>query len=533
MASRKILIALGVAALMAAAGLAVANLFLGDLNQDEGWYLNAARLVHGGRQPYRDFAFTQGPVMAWTYGAAWPVIERFGVAGGRALTAGLGLAAALVAALLARRLAPVGARGAAGLCAFMLAAVNVYQSYFCTVVKTYALVALLVGLAFLALSGIRADARSRWRMAALAALAGAVFALAAATRISAGFMIPLVTVWLWLRRREQGVAVVVGFVLGAGATLACVFLPFVIQSWEALRFGLLEYHAARRPGSLGMALALKIGSICRLAQAYPVVLGVAAALGVVWVVKRDWLKEQERDDARLPLLGLMLASVAGVGLVHWAAPFPYDDYQVTLAPLLATVLAVGLVRVADRLQAVVPATVVLGLISVVGVCGSPMIQNWFIRGQDRIWWRMKTRPPLAVLQSVAREVKAMAGADRRLLTQDLYLAVEAGLEVPDGMALGPFCYYPGWDTARAGRLHVLNRERLAALLEQDPPSIAVFSGYGLAIRAPEVTELTREEQADLWELVNRRYAVAAEFPEFGQAATVLKVMRRKGLETSP
>jgi hypothetical protein len=280
-----------------------------------------------------------------------------------------------------------------------------------------------------------------------------------------------------------------------------------------------------------MALALKIGSVCRLAQAYPVLLGVGAALGVAWIAKRDWFTA--RDHQRLPLTGLMLACVAVVGLVHWAAPFPYDDYQATLAPLLAAALAVGLVRVADRFQATLPVVIVLGVLSVVGVCGSPMIQNWFVRGQDRIWWRMKSQTPLAGLQSVAREVKALAGAERWILTQDLYLAVEAGLSVPDGMALGPFSYYPAWDTERARRLHVMNRERLAELLERDPPVLAAFSGYGLAIRAPEVSELTREEQGDLWAMVNGRYAVVGEFPEFGQAATVLKVMRRKGAEGEP
>jgi hypothetical protein len=217
-------------------------------------------------------------------------------------------------------------------------------------------------------------------------------------------------------------------------------------------------------------------------------------------------------------------------LVHWAAPFPYDDYQVTLAPLLAAALAVGMMRVAARLQVVAPVAVVLGLVSVIGVCGSPMIQNWFVRGQDRIWWRMKTQTPLQTLQAAARQVKGMAGSDRRILTQDLYLAVESGLKVPDGMALGPFCYYPAWDTLRAGRLHVLNRERFEAMLKEEPPAVAAFSGYGLAIRAPEVSELTREEQDCLWRLVHSRYILASELPEFGQAVTTLKIYRRRGAD---
>ena len=41
-----------------ALALAAANLWLGDLNQDEGWYLYAARQLSKANS-YRDFAFPQ------------------------------------------------------------------------------------------------------------------------------------------------------------------------------------------------------------------------------------------------------------------------------------------------------------------------------------------------------------------------------------------------------------------------------------------------------------------------------------------
>ena len=47
--------------------LAFAAVWLGGLNQDEGWYLYAARLVGEGKLPYRDFFFTQGPVLPFIY----------------------------------------------------------------------------------------------------------------------------------------------------------------------------------------------------------------------------------------------------------------------------------------------------------------------------------------------------------------------------------------------------------------------------------------------------------------------------------
>ena len=48
---------------VAAAILAVAAVWLGALNQDEGWYLYAANLVSEGKMLYRDFFYTQGPLL--------------------------------------------------------------------------------------------------------------------------------------------------------------------------------------------------------------------------------------------------------------------------------------------------------------------------------------------------------------------------------------------------------------------------------------------------------------------------------------
>ena len=60
---------------------AFAALF-GNLNQDEGWYLYAAQRVAEGAMPYRDFFFTQGPVMPYVYGALEQVWAPMGVLGG-------------------------------------------------------------------------------------------------------------------------------------------------------------------------------------------------------------------------------------------------------------------------------------------------------------------------------------------------------------------------------------------------------------------------------------------------------------------
>ena len=164
--------------------------------------------------------------------------------------------------------------------------------------------------------------------------------------------------------------------------------------------------------------------------------------------------------------------------------------------------------------------------SVAASFSSPVNQSWFVRGRDRIWWKVKDKPVLRQLQQVGAWVAEQAGFDRVLLTQDTYLAVEAGMSVPPGLEMGPFSYFPDMPRDRAERLHVLNREMMADLLSGSPARIAAFSGYGLAIRSPEVTELSADEQEALWGIVERRYEEIAKIHDFGQAFTTLRVLAR-------
>ena len=167
------------------------------------------------------------------------------------------------------------------------------------------------------------------------------------------------------------------------------------------------------------------------------------------------------------------------------------------------------------------------LVSLAGAVSSPLNQGWVIRGRDRIWWRLKEEPPLRRLQKTAARVRALAGPDGLLLTQDTYLAVEAGLRVPRGMELGPFCYYPGLTTAQARAQHVLNRPLFESVIRDCGARVAAFSGYGLAIRAPEIVKLPPEEQAALLAVVLSVYQPAGTVADFGQGDTVLAVYTRR------
>ena len=131
--------------------VAGANIFLGNLNLDEGWYLQAAVNVSAGKMPYRDFFFTQAPLLPRVYGWLLPFWGGNGVLGGRILTFLVGLNAAWLATIAVRLYVPLRRCHAAAFTVFMLLACNVYHSYFTVIPKTYALASfcLTLGLAVL------------------------------------------------------------------------------------------------------------------------------------------------------------------------------------------------------------------------------------------------------------------------------------------------------------------------------------------------------------------------------------------------
>ncbi len=136
-------------------------------------------------------------------------------------------------------------------------------------------------------------------------------------------------------------------------------------------------------------------------------------------------------------------------------------------------------------------------------------------------------PDLAALEKVGAHLLEKLGPDGLLLTQDTYLAIEAGANVPHGMEMGPFCYYPDMPRDRAEKLNLLNQEMMAETLMQARAPVAAFSGYGLTIRSPEIEEISSNDWKALRAGLESAYTKTAEVPNFGQAFTTLEVFERR------
>ncbi len=499
--------------------IAVANIVLGNLNLDEGWYLQAAANVAAGKMPYRDFFFTQAPLLPRVYGLLLPLWAPAGILGGRIVTAVIGLFAALHAAAAVRLLVPAPRRFAASFTVFALLACNVYHSYFTVIPKTYALASfcLTLGLAVL----IRAHGERGRNACILAATGGFWLAAAASTRLSLGVALPITGLWLLASHRRHGFAWFF-FGIGGFVGLGLFLLTCALRDWDAFVFANF-FHGARAGGGI----ALLAGSVSRLARNYlPAVLMALAAGAMAW--RYDWRPFRHALRTAAP----WLAVFAGIFIVHAISPFPYDDYQVPGMPILVCVIASvfwnTLPEADDASEWRTRRVVLASLLAVSAICAftSPLNESWVMMRKDRFWVEMKSEPDIFKLRRIGRKLREASGGGE-LLTTDTYLAVEARAPVPAGLEMGPFGYFPNLGDEEARRFHVLNRNLLAELAAITPAKCAAFSGYAFAMAAPEMRKIPEAEREELIGIATSRFEPAETFSDFGQEHTELRTWLRK------
>ena len=495
--------------MFAFAVLGAAAVWLGGVNQDEGWYLYAANLCAEGKMLYRDFFFTQGPEMPRYYRTFTWVWGNWGLLGARIFTLTLGAAGIGFAMGLARHLAPEGRKSEAALVTFLLLGCNLYHLYYVAIPKTYALAAMFVMMGFLLLA---VGKKEIFRLGA-----GLVLAYAAGTRISLGAILCVIGLWMLCSRQWKSL---LWFCIGGFGGLALVYGPCLCD--PGARAGLIaaqQYHAARG----GFDLVWAVGSLSRLVRWYlPVfiVLGLGWGLksksGVVVVQRND-----ENSTVRLPTTttALLLWGFLAVFAVQMLAPFPYEDYQVPIMGLLAVYAAVTFVK--DGNRPLYDYGSRLRLLLVLGLCfansfGSPLLEKWMTNGQDRFWSLKKEKCEMAQLRDVAKRIETQDPGGKTLLTQDLYLAIETNRKVPKGLEMGPFA--------------MLTDEEWKKLLAETAPAeckVAALSGYAFAIEPPVCKERSVEKQMEYWTLLKQNYKLVDREEMFGQNATTLLMLKRK------
>lgn len=428
------------------------------------------------------------------------------------MTALLGFGSVLAAAMLSALPFGGGARHRAMATTILLLGASVYHTYFTAIPKTYALSSLLAVCAYLAMGDCLGKERMAGRGALRMALGGFLLAIAASTRLSLGLMLPASGLYLLARRRKS--LAWLWFGVGGAAGLALALLPFLLIAPEEFLFANF-FHGGR--GRLDIVFAA--GSLARLARGYmPLLLLLVLGVFPPWQEDNSGISGTRRE---LPLF--WIAGAAAPFALHLLSPFPYDDYQVPLMGLFAASASVLFWRSLPSAR-ISPARIMAVLLaaSLAFAAASPLCESWAVAGKDRFWIVKKTEPDVFALRKEGKLIRDLAGEKGVVLTQDTYLAVEAGCRVPQGFEMGPFGFFAGLPDEEALKYKVLNRNLLEKAIRDGEARVAAASGYAFSMSAPAM-ERDDGLQRDMTELLLGRYGKVRTVENFGQEHTTLSV----------
>jgi hypothetical protein len=230
----RLLVALGLAALL----IPIGRLRL--IDGDEGYYLQAARLVSEGKRVYTDFFYPQMPFGAHVY-AAWFWLWGRGWYCARLLSSLLAVGTGLL--LLEILLRTCGRKRWAILGVALYLATGLGVGWF-SIAKSFGLTAFLLSLGILLLEVAQTPL--------LVACGGLAFALAVECRLYVVVAFPCALLFLLRRHGFSRRGLKLAMALAAGALAGgLLLLPYVFRDWHNFYFGNWTYHSIREFGQSG------------------------------------------------------------------------------------------------------------------------------------------------------------------------------------------------------------------------------------------------------------------------------------------
>jgi len=484
-------------------------------NQDEGWYLYAARLVMQGQRPYVDFAYVQPPLLPYVYGplGGWHSLQA-----GRTISLLCGALTVLLVGLGGGRAGNLGMLTGAALLAFCPFVLS-QQS----IVKAYALADV-----FLA-GGMALAVWAKGRTSFLTG-AGACFALAALTRNSAA---PAVAGYvLWLAVTPANRKALLPALAATIGVLATGYAPFVLANAAAVKFNLLEHHAANLPPFDPILSLLTAAVVAQL------VIRACEPLTIALLSGFGWLAVQEKPTDLKPELGLGALLTAVIFAGHFVSGHPYQEYQVLALPTAC--LTAGLLwgelsrRAGDARLIRIIACALAGLVPLLALAPSKADLMGNQPGPDG------KRPEAGVhtpLREVARLVAEHCPPDQKLFTFQTDIAIESGRTLCDGLTLASFSFSGDPD---ATAHHLVNAASITTTFEQAEPAVIVLSPGDLANLlhgmpsadggfevVPELDETMKAVYGPLIAALDANYVEVGQVERVGQFAETMRVLARR------
>jgi len=396
-------------------------LILGQANADEGWYLYASKLVFQGNVPYRDFAYTQMPLLPYIYGL--PQLVSPSLYLGRVTSMLFSLTAFLLCILLARRYA---GRMGAGLTALLLGSFT-YGIYFATIIKTYALLALLFSLTFLVLSSRITDTW-KYPLAVILSFAAALVRLSAAVFTCTIIIYCLAAT---LRRPSRFLPV-----LALCIALASAASAFLLPNLESAQWNLLTYHTAQWGHiptfyKLATIVFIRIPDFFADFDMYTITLLSLMLLAICDSMTRVMIRPYLRRHPPIIVvaIGLSLFILVHLGTGGW-----YTEYCVPAVMSFLPIIAIVFAKLYPLQRSFISSIVLecMFVACLVAPLGSHDIQHIDISGGAA---------PLEEIREVSKFIAKHSGAsDKVFALEALWTAVESDRSVLPGMTMAQFSY---------------------------------------------------------------------------------------------
>lgn len=481
-------------------GLELLFLFIfRQVNLDEGWYLWASKLVYQGKVPYRDFAYTQTPLLPYVYGLAQLILGE-GLYQGRLITLGCTVGAYGLTVATARQ---VGGAWAGVVCLALLATSPFALAQY-TYTATYALTALLIaGAIYIASSDRPENQRTP--------LSSWLLATAVGGRLSVIVALPFLLLYLIATSRTKVKTFLWGTLVAIG-WLGLLLGGFWWLSGERLEYNLIGFHTDRLMEPHWHRLRVYHTFLKSYFDLYiPFVLGGLSILGGIGRLLWLWRTDRVRERAAA-LLQITLGGMAALLLAAHLLPRTTDSYYNALqVPMIA--LAGGILLTQSWPSALVWQWLRVGLIIYCLVQNANTQLPAFLRDRYVVYLYPQIGQ-IGTVRAAAHFLQQYTKPGDALLSFTPHLALEAGLQVLPGYEMATFAYRPTWTDEEATRYHVINNARLLHDLQQGAPAVALMK-FDL--------EQLYGERDQILALLQDRYRWAKSVPGFGPYGDELRI----------
>lgn len=458
-------------------------LFLGQANADEGWYLYASKLVWQGQLPYQDFAYTQMPFLPYVYGLPQTLFGPSIYLGRMTSIFFSAITLTIYLSIAHKHSGRIGA----GIMAILLGTFT-YGIYFMSIVKTYALLAMLFAFVLFALES---NSKLKYLVAIVLSF------LASMVRHSAvAFAIPVVMYCLFATRNKY-LAVILCLVLASVA--AFFFMPNI----DATRWNLITHHVMQGNPSVSARIALIPSRIFDFSQQFYIYGIMAVAISI---------------SGRIRAIKLTPLSIFAVGLSLFSASHLitggwHMEYFVPAMIGFLTLIAIGLARVYTTEKP--SAYLYLALFAILLIPLSS--RNLPYRVIDISGGAM----PIEEIREVSNYISEHTDkSDKILALEALWVVVESNRSSLPGMTMAQFSYVE-MDDIGASKLKLVNGKTvLKYLLDCEAKIVVLTDGDWKMFEASGYAERIRYALSSGYELAVTR-------TEFGQQAGNVYVYIRR------